>query len=48
MGPFIYTLLCGIVATILSVISYRREETPIVWIAVILGMADVATGVLKV
>jgi hypothetical protein len=44
VGLFIYALPCGIVAIILGIISYRREKTAIAWMALILGIVDVATG----
>jgi len=44
VGLFIFALPCGILAIILGIASYAREKTALAWIALILGVIDVATG----
>ena len=42
VGLFIFALPCGIVAIILGIASYAREKTALAWLAVILGIVDIA------
>jgi hypothetical protein len=44
VGLFIFAIPCGILAIILGIASYAREKTALAWIALILGIIDVATG----
>ncbi len=44
VGLFIYPLPCGVLAMILGITSYIREKTVIAWLAVILAIVDIATG----
>ena len=42
VGLFIFALPCGIIAIILGIASYAREKTALAWLAVILGIVDIA------
>lgn len=44
VGLFIYPLPCGILTMILGIASYIREKTAIAWLAIILAIVDIATG----
>ena len=48
VGLFIFALPCGILALILGIASYMREKTAIAWLAVILGIVDIAAWILLV
>jgi len=48
VGLFIFALPCGIVAIILGIASYAREKTALAWLAVILGIVDIATWIFLV
>lgn len=42
VGLFIYPLPCGILGVVLGIASYVREKTYFAWIALILGIANIA------
>jgi hypothetical protein len=44
LGLFISAIPCGILAIILGIASYAREKTAFAWIALVLGIIDIATG----
>jgi hypothetical protein len=48
VGLFIFALPCGIIAIILGIASYAREKTALAWLAVILGIVDIAAWLLLV
>ena len=43
VGLFIFGVPCGVLAIILGIASYAREKTALAWLALILGMVDIAT-----